>query len=224
MGIRFLTTLAALGFAAMAGISGIVPAMATVMRIDSIQSAVTGGFGHSEFHSASSNGGKSGAITDRITGIDAGGINLYDTATGQLDATLTLDTGGTATVSGILDFGVTAEAVLGTLHVSFSGTASNRSGKLFDIVYLNHNYGIGSGDIRPNGFVNNIITLWGAAGTPLGGLTNPNGSGSFDTQTTTLGSDIVFNLTDIPEPAPLSLFLLGLAGLIAGRRRQAARA
>lgn len=200
------------------------PAAATVFTIDSVDIGVTDGFRHSVFHTASGNGGKSGTINSEINAAVGAGLNAYDDITGGFVGNFTLMDGGTVVVTGTLDFGVAAEAVIGTLFVDFTGD-SFYGNQDFNVTFLQHDYGIG-GVPTANGATATRITLWGADGTPTS-------NGNFDTQTTLIGFDLALNISagggpdcvgtacvDVPEPDTLAVLGFGLVGLALLRRRR----
>lgn len=144
-----------------------------------------------------------------------GNYGSYNDATGEFLAGLDLVAGGTATLSGILNFdGVS----LSWLDMSFAGTANAMLNAADgDRLWFTPGIQCCSGSSNPPNSINStagLLTIWGANGfnhdayEQNPGIANPwNGS-----RPTTIGLDLRVHLVQVPEPATLPIMGLGLIG------------
>jgi len=195
-------------------------ANALIYNITDVINETSNGFRSTVFHTAISNGGAGGVIIEEaVTGTASGS---YNDDTGAINYSFSLQSGKTVTGVGNINFNVAPDASLGTITTTFSSAVLGST--QFVIEYFKHTYA-GAANSFDNVLPGLFITLWGAEGTP-------SGSGFFDTNTTTLGSDLRFalqedpnqNISVVPLPAALPLYGTGLAimGFIGWRRKRKA--
>lgn len=215
-----------LAAAAVAVVAWAAPAQATLLTIVDTPHELSGPFLHNVFHSASGNGsGTSGSIKAYYD-LDTAATNTYNTATGQLwarfnvfsDSALSMNV-GTVTAHGTLpagNFGGNDGSVIGTLTMTFNLDAgSSLAGHLGSptasptLTFLDKAYVTSALGYVANSYVTNAsMTLWGADGYTGDGTLN-----DISFQNATLGTDLVL-LFQVPEPATMALFVIGL-GLLA---------
>jgi hypothetical protein len=180
---------------------------------------------HNVFHYASGIGGTTGTIRAYFDMNSGGGS--WDPVTGAFSLNIDLNqtedlTGldfGTATGTGTLAAGAFNGfdgGLIGTILWDFDATAEalgllDTTMYFYDISYITSASGyqfnstVGSYD---------SMSLWGANGTadPLTGM--------FDTNTTSLGVDLVVTFAAVPVPPAVWLFGSGLLGLVGVARRR----
>ncbi len=175
------------------------------------------GFGASLYHAASDGAPMSGATLASITG--SGNLGTFDDATGILNVTMNLSTGGTTTLSNAGGTGMFFTAAGTELTTAAAVTATAASLGLADDIWFpgGNLLCCSSGSIGPNSFISDgaggmIMTLWGA-----NGWNSTSGfAGGGDT---TIGIDIRLHFRQVPEPSALLLLLAGLGGLALARKR-----
>ncbi len=184
----------------------------------------SGPFQHNVFHTANSAQGQYGSILAWFSMNGGGGS--WDPVSGAFSLSVDLfsDAGltapiGTATGTGNLAAGAfngNDGGLIGTISWSFDATALGNGLTDATLSFYDINYVTSSAGYTANSTTGSYssLTLWGADGTA-----DPN-TGMFDTNTTSMGMDLV--VTFVPVPAALWLFGSGLAGLaglsLRGRR------
>jgi len=190
-----------------------VMAQAAIYNIDNVLNG-SSGFNASLFHNASGSDPMTGTTLANIPSISVIS-GLYNDATGDFNATMSVSTGGSFTLSGtgLLFSGGTLAA-----NSQLSLTFTNPTGALQDneIGFLPGYVCCGSSGLDPNSFIADsgsmVMTLWGANF----------GGGSFDGNyyTHDLGIDLRLSMTPVPIPATVWLFVSGLMGLVGLARRK----
>ena len=226
----------------------LVPFSSDALTIVATPQATTGSYRHSLFHSAESSGGAGGSVLAWIDlDTSAGAANQYDPVTGDLTVAFGLFADldllvplGTAIATGNVPAAPLSDAgesnvIVGSLSWEID-LSSSGSGVFYD--YLVATFGAEADDTwdvtthfadvqyvtsidgrTANTWVDPELTLWGSDGSFSGSssLGGSGGLGGFG-NTADLGVDLV---VIVPEPAALSLGLVGALGLaLAGGRVQ----
>ncbi|VAW77342.1 hypothetical protein MNBD_GAMMA15-280 [hydrothermal vent metagenome] len=189
----------------------------------------SGPFQYSGFHVADANYGMSGAMLAWFA-IGRGDSGFWDPDTGAFSLSVHLfdDSGlstnaGTATATGNLSeaaFNGFDGGLIGSITWDFTNATNAVLNNLgtSTISLIDINYATSTNGYTANSTNTNSMTLWGAEG-EYDAMT-----GLFDTQTTTIGMDLValFNadIKPVPVPAAVWLFGSGLIGLVAVARRR----
>jgi len=204
------------------GASGLAQAT-TVYNILDVRDG-SSGFGASLFHDASGTNVMAGSTLADIPSI-AVVSGTFDDATGTLNVTMNVSTGGTFTLSGtgLIFDGSGTLAANSQLNISFT----NPTGALQDgiIGFLPGYLCCGRTDQDPNSFVADngtmVMSLWGAN---FGGDTfNGSYEGIEGNRLATYGMDLRLSMSPVPVPAAVWLFgsgLMALAGVARNKRRQ----
>ena len=194
------------------------PVSATVFNIVEVQNGVSSGFGHTLFHSANPSL-MGGSVLERAGNSQSPIVGSYNDSTGAIQIGFGLQGGGSVSGTGSLDFGVAANAPLGSITFDFTGASTLGNGS-YTLTFLNQTYTGGNSPQDPNSFTSIggntwIMALWGANNyICCGGLGGFAGA--------TLGADLRLSLTPVPLPAALPLLASALAGLgfLGWRRRR----
>lgn len=207
------------------------PSLAAPVDILQLGLEDSGPFQYSGFHIADRNYGMSGAMLAWFA-IGSGDSGTWDPDTGAFSLSVQLydDSGltnnaGTATATGNLSeaaFNGFDGGLIGSITWDFSNATNATLSGLGSatISLIDINYATSTKGFTANTTNANSMTLWGAEG-EYDALT-----GLFDTQTTTIGMDMVAlfasDIKPVPVPAAVWLFGSGLIGFAAvGRRRSA---
>ena len=187
----------------------------------------SGGFRHNVFHTAGSRNGTSGTVLAWYD-LDMTQTSTWDSGTGALtlyvdvftNSSLTTLIGkATGTSPDLAGANFSAPGsqdggLIGTIDWTFDAPVAAVLGTpSITMSFIDHDYATSSDGFNANSLELPIVTLWGADGT------YDDMTGAFDTNSTTLGTDLTFQV--VPVPAAVWFFgsALGLLGWI---RRKAA--
>ncbi len=202
---------------------------AASLDVTTLPTEGSGPFQYNAFHLASGHHGMSGAV---LAWFDLGnsGNGNWNTDSGAINLSVQLYTdssllnpAGTATATG--NFNLNAfnghdGGLLGTLTWDFSNAINSTLQNLATatISFIDVNYVTSSAGYNANSTAGNALTLWGAEGQ------YDANTGMFDTNTTTIGMDMVAlfntNISAVPVPAAMWLFGSGLLMLAGVTRRK----